>query len=49
MEEDKKSMVQTYIKSATLIHEEIAMQSVEALIGKVAQVKMREKELATKF
>jgi hypothetical protein len=49
LEEEKKSMAQAHIESATLIHEDITAQSVEALTGKVMQVKMRGRELAEKF
>jgi hypothetical protein len=38
LEEEKKSMTQAHTESATLIHEEITTQSVEALIGKATQV-----------
>jgi hypothetical protein len=42
-------MAQAHTESATMIHEEITTQSVEALTGKVVQVQARGRELADKF
>jgi hypothetical protein len=46
LEEENKNMAQAQTESATLIQEEITTQSVEALTGKVTQVKERGRELA---
>jgi len=49
LEEKKTSRVQTQANIATLRQEEITVQTIEALIGKDAQIRERGKELKDKF
>jgi chromosome segregation ATPase len=49
LEEEKRNMEQAQTEGTTLIQEEITMQSVEALTGRVMQVQARGRELADKF
>ena len=49
LEEEKTSMAQAHSESATLLHEQITTQIIEALIEEAMQVKEKGKELTEKF
>jgi hypothetical protein len=49
LEEEEKSLTHAHIEHATMIHEEITMQLVEAVTGKAVQVQERGRELLDKF